>query len=108
VPAHAALSHSSSFIVPADHPALPGHFPGDPLVPGVVILDRVIEAAEDWLERRLSVVGVPQAKFVAPLRPGERADVSLALDDSTLSFAVHRDGVPISRGTLRLQRPVAP
>ena len=34
------------FVVAPDHPSLPGHFPGRPLVPGVVLLDRVLEAIE--------------------------------------------------------------
>ena len=37
----------------ADHPSLPGHFPGTPLVPGVVILDEIVAALAEW-RRRLS------------------------------------------------------
>jgi 3-hydroxymyristoyl/3-hydroxydecanoyl-(acyl carrier protein) dehydratase len=102
------LTHSSAFTVPADHPAIPGHFPGDPLVPGVVILERVIDAAESWLGRPLQVAGVPQAKFVAPLRPGERADLSIALDGQALSFTLRREGVLLGRGALRLQSAGSP
>ena len=35
-------------VIRADHPSLPGHFPGAPLVPGVVILDEVLEALIEW------------------------------------------------------------
>ena len=34
------------FTIPDDHPSLPGHFPGHPVVPGVVLLDRVLQAIE--------------------------------------------------------------
>ena len=34
------------FETPADHPRLPGHFPGQPIVPGVVVLDHVLAAIE--------------------------------------------------------------
>jgi 3-hydroxymyristoyl/3-hydroxydecanoyl-(acyl carrier protein) dehydratase len=33
--------HEATFAVPASHPSLPGHFPGAPVVPGVVVLDLV-------------------------------------------------------------------
>jgi 3-hydroxyacyl-[acyl-carrier-protein] dehydratase len=108
VPANAALTHSSSFIVAAGHPAIPGHFPGNPIVPGVMIVDLVLDAAEDWLGRRLHVTELPQAKFVAPLRPGERADVTLVLKKSTLTYEVHHGDELISRGTLRLSGLAAP
>ncbi len=106
--AHAASSPASSFVVAADHPALAGHFPGDPIVPGVVILERVIEAAGRWLGRPVAVEGLPQVKFVAPLRPGERADVTLRLEGSTLAYSVMRDDVLVSRGSLRLRATTAP
>ncbi|WP_018936817.1 hypothetical protein [Thioalkalivibrio sp. ALJ24] len=53
--------------IPADHPALPGHFPGHPVVPGVVILEQVAQAAT---ELGLEAPGrFPQVKFIAPLPP---------------------------------------
>jgi 3-hydroxyacyl-[acyl-carrier-protein] dehydratase len=63
-----------TFTVPADHPALPGHFPGNPIVPGVVLLDEVASAL-----RRLwpgaVIKGLPNAKFLSPLLPGEACTV---------------------------------
>lgn len=65
------------FIIPAEHPSLPGHFPGRPIVPGVVLLDRVIEAIEAS-HGPLPPLRLPQVKFLKPLLPGQRASVELA------------------------------
>ena len=52
--------------IPADHPALPGHFPKHPIVPGVVLLELV----EALLARHgYRVRECPQAKFLAPVAP---------------------------------------
>ena len=68
-----------SFTIPPDHPCLPGHFPGHPLVPGVVLLDEVLAQIEAGLvEAGLGAPGplrLPQVKFVQPLLPGETAEV---------------------------------
>jgi 3-hydroxymyristoyl/3-hydroxydecanoyl-(acyl carrier protein) dehydratase len=65
------------FVVDPSHPSLPGHFPGAPVVPGVLVLERVVAAIEA-MHGPLAALRLPQAKFVQPLLPGERADVELA------------------------------
>lgn len=70
---------SFEFSIPADHPSLPGHFPGRPLVPGVVLLDRVLEAIER-AHAPLGVLRLPQVKFVQPLLPDEPARIELLAD----------------------------
>ncbi|MFP7723406.1 hypothetical protein [Lysobacter sp. A3-1-A15] len=64
------------FTIEPDHPCLPGHFPGRPVVPGVVVLDRVVEAIEA-AHGALGPLRLPQVKFVQPLLPGETADIEL-------------------------------
>lgn len=76
------------FQVPADHPALPGHFPGRPVVPGVVVLDRVIAHLQQRTGR--AVVRLPRVKFSAPLCPGETASVRFTPREATLAFRVSR------------------
>ena len=58
-----------SLPIAADHPAFPGHFPGMPVVPGVVLLDEVIHMLEQTYG--MNVVQIVQAKFLSPVRPGE-------------------------------------
>ena len=64
-----------SFRIGADHPCLPGHFPGRPVVPGVVLLDQVVGAIEA-AHGPLPALRLPQVKFARPLLPGEAARVS--------------------------------
>jgi 3-hydroxyacyl-[acyl-carrier-protein] dehydratase len=47
--------HSIALAIPAEHPALAGHFPGAPVAPGVLVLDLVLSAAESWLTRPLTL-----------------------------------------------------
>lgn len=105
--ADAQTRHSSTLRVPARHPALAGHFPGNPLVPGVVVLDAVVSAAEDWLGSPLRVTGLSKAKFVAPLRPDELARVELELCGQILEFSVDREAVTIAKGSLIVTRRAA-
>ncbi|MGH8678850.1 MAG: AMP-binding protein [Burkholderiales bacterium] len=58
--------------VAPDHPALAGHFPGDPVVPGVVLLDEVISAAQRGFALTAYPCTIKATKFLRPVRPGER------------------------------------
>jgi 3-hydroxymyristoyl/3-hydroxydecanoyl-(acyl carrier protein) dehydratase len=62
------MMHEAALCVAADHPALPGHFPGHPVVPGVVLLELVIEAVESALSGKAR--GIASAKFPNTLAPG--------------------------------------
>jgi len=61
--------------ISVQHPAFPGHFPGNPVVPGVVILDRVCRALTR--DRGVWVRALPVVKFHAPLRPAETFAIEL-------------------------------
>ncbi len=63
---------TTCFEVPAEHPALPGHFPGRPILPGVVLLDAVLQAAG------LGQATLLRAKFTAPVLPGDAVEINLA------------------------------
>lgn len=74
---------AARFTVPASHPALPGHFPGRPVVPGVVLLAHV-QAAIEAAHGPLPAFRLPQVKFLRPLLPGEPALVELEhVDDAS-------------------------
>ena len=97
-----------NFCIDANHPVLPGHFPGHPLVPGVMLLEQVALALRRW--RDLRIARVLEAKFVAPLLPGESARVRLTPmasipahappENPRVRFEIFRADVPLARGVI--------
>ena len=65
------------FCIPAEHPSLPGHFPGNPVVPGVLLLEPVMIAAGTLCGWPSGPRRLPQVKFVRPLLPGQIAELQL-------------------------------
>ena len=52
------------------HPSLPGHFPGHPIVPGVLLLAEIF-AQLTKVHPGFGVAALEQAKFLRPVRPSE-------------------------------------
>ena len=94
------------FTIPADHPALPGHFPGQPIVPGVVVLDRVVEVIEAG-HGPLPPLRLPQVKFLQPLLPGQSAQVQLQGDAPRWRFRVLRGDTVLASGEVVAGSPAA-
>ncbi|MGJ4804758.1 hypothetical protein [Luteimonas sp. SDU82] len=91
------------FAIDPGHPCLPGHFPGRPVVPGVVILDRVVEAIEQ-AHGPQPALRLPRVKFLQPLLPGERARIALeplsAAPAPRWRFRVSREETTIASGEI--------
>ncbi|MDB5411828.1 MAG: beta-hydroxyacyl-ACP dehydratase [Rubritepida sp.] len=90
---------STRFTVPEDHPSLPGHFPGQPIVPGVLLLDAVLRAAaaSHPAHSRRPL----RAKFPAPVAPGAEVEIQFSpRDGGRLAFSCHCGGVVVLLGEL--------
>ncbi|HXS28452.1 MAG TPA: hypothetical protein VN730_12370 [Steroidobacteraceae bacterium] len=100
--------YTAAIRVAKEHPALAGHFPGKPIVPGVLVLERLLEAAERELGRALRVAGLAHAKFPTPLLPEEQARASFQIEGDRLDFEIEREGRLIARGVFQLTHGAEP
>lgn len=75
--------------VAADHPAYAGHFPGHPILPGVVLLDAALYALAARQGWEAAGGQIKSAKFLSPVSPGE----ALRLDYAATAAGVFRFAV---------------
>ena len=61
-----------------DFPAFNGHFPGNPVLPGVCQFGLCADALGRWLGKPMEIAAVVRCKFIAPIRPGKQVVVSLS------------------------------
>jgi len=80
----------STFIIGADHPSLPGHFPGEPIVPGAVLLDYAIAHIEAGTQRR--VAAIVAAKFNHPVVAEKACVLTMQVKGDAVSVSAAIDG----------------
>lgn len=74
----------ASCFVPADSPWFEGHFPGEPILPGIAIVHTVRQAIlKDIQKKNESVLldELRRIRFVRPVRPGEELKITVSRED---------------------------
>jgi 3-hydroxyacyl-[acyl-carrier-protein] dehydratase len=59
---------SQAYCLDATHPCFAGHFPGNPIIPGVILLDLARALLVQWLPGS-RIKTITQAKFLHPVHP---------------------------------------
>ncbi len=90
-----------SFTPDADGRWLDGHFPGRPIVPGVVLLEAVVAAAGLAAPFRIE-----RCKFLRPCLPGQSLTLHLDDDGAVIDARVNDDAGVVA--SVRLRRGAAP
>ena len=98
----------------ADHPALPGHFPGQPLIPGALLLDETLHAIEQLRGTEAAVVcgwELEAVKFHRAARPAEQLLLSIEANaqaaHTRYAFQISAAGTLIASGRLIAREAVA-
>lgn len=93
------IAFEATKTVRADHPAFADHFPGNPMLPGAVLAELVVETAQDagW-----SVVAIDSLKFAKPIRGGGRLRIVFRRNGPTAQFDCSMADTVVASGTLRL------
>ncbi|PLK47902.1 beta-hydroxyacyl-ACP dehydratase [Uliginosibacterium sp. TH139] len=87
--------------IPADHPAFAGHFPGRPIVPGVVLLDQAQLAIESASGQQVS--GLAMAKFLSPALPGEALELDFSTSGDSARFEIRCAERKVASGRFTLE-----
>jgi 3-hydroxymyristoyl/3-hydroxydecanoyl-(acyl carrier protein) dehydratase len=85
-----------------DHPASQGHFPGNPIMPGAVLLSETLLAIEANLGTGLAPFRITSAKFLHPTRPGSRLEIEYSRTATgEIVFTARVHGTPVLTGRLQ-------
>ena len=80
-----------------DHPAFAGHFPGNPMVPGVLLLDAAVHALCETTPAGAIGLRIDRVKFTGTVRPGEALSVH-GEPAANAAFELRQDGRVVASG----------
>lgn len=93
-----------SFTVPQQHPCFPAHFPGQPTVPGALLLQWVFAQARSQYHNH-SIATIRSMKFLKSLHPGDHCRLELDVDlaSQRLSIACYCNLDLVCKGVVELE-----
>jgi 3-hydroxyacyl-[acyl-carrier-protein] dehydratase len=84
------------------HPAAEGHFPGNPIIPGAVLLAEALRAIGAGAESVRFPLIVKSAKFFGPTRPGDVVHIEYSRSpEHGISFRCLVNDAPVLAGELQ-------
>lgn len=102
-----AARREIALAIAADHPAFAGHFPGRPIVPGVVLLDEALHAIGLATGQDLSACHIANVKFLSPVTPGEPLrlafDAGGAAGKAGIRFDILSGTRKVASGAVRIE-----
>ena len=92
---------------PANHPCGAGHFPGNAIIPGALLLDEVLACISASLDAGDMAWRIKSAKFPGMVRPGDKVHINFnRSDNGDISFECTVSDSRVMSGTSGI-RPVS-
>jgi 3-hydroxyacyl-[acyl-carrier-protein] dehydratase len=95
----------SALPLAADHPAYAGHFPGRPILPGVVLLAEAMAAIAQATGQGPERWTLANVKFLEPVTPGTALALRHESVGGTVRFEVRAGERVIATGALAPRQP---
>ncbi|MEQ1552739.1 MAG: hypothetical protein ABL929_01105 [Ferruginibacter sp.] len=73
---------AATIIINVQHQIFEGHFPQQPVVPGVCMMQMVKEILEQVLEKKANLISSAEMKFLAIINPVENNSIDVSLKHS--------------------------
>jgi len=97
------LTNKQRYSIPDTHPCFAGHFSGNPIVPGVIILNYAQQQLLNSLPE-CHIKSLPQAKFLQTLKPNESFTISLQQHStSNIKFTCTKDEQLLATGSFIIE-----
>jgi 3-hydroxymyristoyl/3-hydroxydecanoyl-(acyl carrier protein) dehydratase len=101
------MNNAAHWTVPLDHPAFAGHFPGTPILPGVVLLDMALQIIAAANGIALDLCEISSVKFLSPASPGDELLIQHSVSASgTIRFDIMAGMRKIASGSIAPGSPV--
>ena len=95
------MNNAAHWTVPPDHPAFAGHFPGTPILPGVVLLDVALQIIAKTSGIALDLCEISSVKFLSPASPGDELLIQHSISASgTIRFDILAGMRKIASGSI--------
>jgi len=95
------MNNTTHWTVPLDHPAFAGHFPGNPILPGVVLLDMALQIITQISGITLNQCEISSVKFLSPAVPGDELAIQhIVSANGTIRFDIVAGMRKIASGSI--------
>ncbi len=100
------MKNVTQWTVPVDHPSFTGHFPGNPTLPGVVLLDVALHSIATATGVSSDICVINSVKFLSPALPNDILLIEhRLLDSGTIQFDIVCGPRKIATGRVMMNSP---